>query len=252
MRRMSDERVQILGIPIDNLTYEGMLARIADFITGERTYQICTVNPEFVMAAQQDEDFMMVLNQADLCLPDGIGILWAAQRQGKPLQERVAGVDSVVRIAERAAQMGWRLYMLGAAPGVARQAADILRTRYPGVCIAGTHSGSPAQEDEADIFARVDASGADVLFVAYGAPKQDKWIARNSMRLNVHVAMGVGGAFDFISGVARRAPRWIQFLGLEWLHRLIREPWRWRRQTALPRFVWAVMRETSRKKSEGG
>lgn len=240
---MNDARVRILGVPIDNVTHEGMLARVAEFVAGNRTHQICTVNPEFVMTAQRDADFMAALNQADLCLADGIGILWAARRQGKPLQERVAGVDSVVRIAERSAQMGWRLYLLGAAPGVAEQTADILAERFPGLQIVGAYAGSPAPEEESDVIARVNASGADVLFVAYGAPRQDKWITRNTMRLNVRVAMGVGGAFDFISGVARRAPRWIRRIGLEWLHRLIREPWRWRRQLALPRFAWAVIRD---------
>jgi N-acetylglucosaminyldiphosphoundecaprenol N-acetyl-beta-D-mannosaminyltransferase len=249
---VSRERMRILSVPIDAITYEGMLARVADFIAGERTYQICTVNPEFVMAARRDEDFMAALNRADLCLPDGVGILWAARRHGKPLQERVAGVDSVLRIAERAAGAGWRLYLLGAAPGVAERTAATLAGHYPGIQIVGTYAGTPGPQDEADILARVNASGADVLFVAYGAPEQDKWIARHAAHLNVHVAMGVGGAFDFISGVARRAPPWIQRLGLEWLHRLIREPWRWRRQMALPCFAWAVVRERSHKKSEGG
>ena len=246
---MADERVCILGVPIDVVTTDGMLARVAAFIAGDRVHQICTVNPEFVMAAQRDADFMAVLNHADLCLPDGVGILWAARRQGKPLRERVAGVDSVVRIAGRATETGWRLYLLGAAPGIAEQTATILAGRYPGVQIAGTYAGSPAPEDEADIVARVNASGADVLFVAYGAPKQDKWIARNGPHLKVHVAMGVGGAFDFITGTARRAPRWIRRIGLEWLHRLIREPWRWRRQLALARFAWAVIHEPSQRGS---
>jgi N-acetylglucosaminyldiphosphoundecaprenol N-acetyl-beta-D-mannosaminyltransferase len=155
----------------------------------------------------------------------------------------VTGSDGVPIIAARAAQQGWRLFLLGAAPGIAERTADILRARYPGVQIVGTHSGSPAPDEEDAIVALVNASGADILFVAYGAPVQDKWIARNLPRLNVAMAMGVGGAFDFIAGIVPRAPQWMRHLGLEWLFRLIRQPWRARRMLRLPRFVLAVLLE---------
>jgi N-acetylglucosaminyldiphosphoundecaprenol N-acetyl-beta-D-mannosaminyltransferase len=126
---------------------------------------------------------------------------------------------------------------------VAEQAAAIFQTRYPGLIIAGTHAGSPALEENDEIVARINDSRADLLFVAYGAPRQDKWIARNREKLStVRVALGVGGALDFVTGKAIRAPRWLQRLGMEWLHRLYHEPWRWRRMVALPRFVWRVIR----------
>jgi N-acetylglucosaminyldiphosphoundecaprenol N-acetyl-beta-D-mannosaminyltransferase len=144
-------------------------------------------------------------------------------------------------IAGRAAREGWRLFLLGGAEGVAEEAGRILCERYPGLQIAGTCAGSPAPEEEDEIVGRINASDADILFVAYGAPRQDKWIARNHDRLRVGVAMGVGGSLDFVTGAQMRAPRWAQGLGLEWLYRLIREPWRWRRQMALPRFFVAAI-----------
>jgi N-acetylglucosaminyldiphosphoundecaprenol N-acetyl-beta-D-mannosaminyltransferase len=149
-------------------------------------------------------------------------------------------------IAERAARQGWRLFLLGAAPGVAEKTARILTGHYPGLHIVGTYAGSPAAEEEDQIVAMINASQADILFVAYGAPNQDKWIARNLPRLKVGVAMGVGGAFDFIAGVTQRAPVWMRQAGIEWLHRLIQQPWRWRRMLRLPLFAVAVMRQGSR------
>lgn len=245
-------RVRILGLPVDGITYAQWLDQIGAWIAAYRCQpgaqqaaHICTTNPEFTMIAQRDANFYNVLSRADLCVPDGVGLLWAARRLGQPLPERVTGSDGVPRIAERAAREGWRLYLLGAAPGVADKTAHILQARFPGLQIAGVYSGSPAPEDEDDIVARVNGSDADVLFVAYGAPRQDKWIARNLPRLNVAVAMGVGGSFDFIAGVMPRAPVWMQRAGIEWLYRLILQPSRIGRMMRLPRFVLAVLRRGS-------
>lgn len=218
------------------------LTHIERWMTEPRLHQIATANPEFVMAAQQDAEFKQVLCQADLCLADGIGLIYASRWQGHPLPERVPGSELVYHLAERCAQHGWRLFLLGAAEGVAAEAADILQAKYPGLIIAGTHSGSPAPAENDKIASMINASAADVLYVAYGAPKQDKWIARNKETLTtVRVALGVGGALDFITGRATRAPRWLQNIHLEWLHRLIKEPWRWRRMLALPKFAIAVI-----------
>jgi N-acetylglucosaminyldiphosphoundecaprenol N-acetyl-beta-D-mannosaminyltransferase len=244
MKRAPDrQRLVILGVPVDYATFDGLLDYIAGWISaGDRLHQICTTSPEFVMIAQDDAEFMRVLREADLCVADGIGLLLASRYMGQPLPERVTGSDGVPLIAERAAREGWRLYLLGAAPGVAEQAAKALTARFPALNIAGTYAGSPALDEEDVIIERINTSLADILLVAYGAPKQDKWIARNRTRLKVSVAMGVGGTFDFLAGVVPRAPRWMQRLGLEWLFRLIRQPWRWRRMLRLPRFVWAVLR----------
>jgi len=235
--------LRILGVPVHDVTCEETLGRIAAWIARGGSHQIATVNPEFVMAARRDEEFRRILNAAHLALPDGIGLIWASRLLGRPLRERVAGSDLVPMIAALAAKRGYRLFLLGAAPGVAEEAARRLRQENPGLTIAGTHAGSPAVEEEEEIVALVQAARPHVLLVAYGAPAQDKWIARNLKRLRVPVCMGVGGALDFIAGVAKRAPRWVQRLGLEWLHRLIHQPWRWRRQLALVRFAGLVLRE---------
>ncbi len=233
----------ILGVRTDNVNYEQALSLIEDFVLSGAPNQVVTVNPEFIVAAQSDDDFRDILNASSLSLPDGVGLLWAARFLGHPLQERITGTDTVQRIAALAAQKGYNLFLLGAAPGVAVATAARLCQTYPGLRIVGTHAGSPALEDEDKIVCLIQKAKPCVLFVAYGAPAQDKWIARNLERLGVPVAMGVGGAFDFISGRAKRAPRWLQRVGLEWLHRLLHEPWRWRRMLALPRFVWLVIRE---------
>lgn len=234
--------VEILGVRVHAVTMPEALERVATFVAEGPSHQVVTVNPEFVMAARRNPAFHQVLNQADLAIPDGIGLVWAARLlYGRgALPERVAGVDMVERLAEAGAQRGWRLYFLGAAEGVADRAAQVLAQRYPGLSVAGAFAGSPAEAEAEALIARVRAVRPDILFVAYGAPAQDMWIARYRDKLQVPVAMGVGGAFDFIAGVARRAPRWVQQAGLEWLHRLIYQPWRWRRMTALPRFAALV------------
>lgn len=237
-------RQQILGLPVDGITYGEWLDLIAEWVAaGGPPRHVCTINPEFMMIARRDPNFANILRRADLCVPDGVGLLWAARRRGAPLPERVTGSDGVPRIAARAALTGWRLFLLGAAPGVAERAAAVLQAQHPGLQIAGVYGGSPAPEAEDAIVERVNASRADLLFVAYGAPEQDKWIARNLPRLDVRMAMGVGGAFDFIAGAVPRAPVWMRQRGLEWLYRLYLQPWRLRRMLRLPRFVLAVLLE---------
>jgi len=236
------EAIPILGIPVHAVTMDETLTLIEGYMLEPRVHQIATVNPEFVMAAQSDAAFRHTLLTADLCLPDGVGLLYAARRLGRTLPERVPGSELVYRLAERAAERNWPLFLLGAAPGVAEEAAQRLSERYPDLRIAGTHAGSPAAEENDDIVQRINASGTAQLFVAYGAPNQDKWIERNRINLTtVRVALGVGGSLDFITGRAVRAPQWAQDAGLEWLYRLYKEPWRWRRMLALPRFGWRVL-----------
>ncbi len=244
---MSRQRIQILGIGVDNVTMAQAVEQIAAFAAADSFHHVVTVNPEFIMAARRDPAFAAVLKGADLAVPDGIGLIWAARWRRTPLGQRVAGVDLVDEIAATAARRGLRLYLLGAQPGVAQATADILVKRHPGLAVAGVYAGSPDVREEQVIVSLIRAVRPHILLVAYGAPQQDLWIARNRQRLGVGVAMGVGGAFDFISGRARRAPRWMQRYGLEWLHRLYHEPWRWRRMLALPRFVVAVLSEKQRR-----
>lgn len=242
--RAAAGRLRILGVPVDAITYEVLLEVIDRWIKERKgARHVCTVNPEFIMIAQRDAIFFNILNRAEFCLADGVGLLWASRHLGQPLPQRVTGSDGVPIIAEHAAAQGWKIFFLGAAEGVAARAAEILQGRYPALIVAGAHSGSPSEAEEDDLVAMVNASGADILFVAYGAPEQDKWIARNLPRLNVAMAMGVGGSLDFVAGVVPRAPQWMRDRGLEWLYRLIRQPWRLRRMLRLPRFVFAVFRQ---------
>lgn len=236
------DSVSILGIPVHAVTMGQTLRLIEHFMDEPHLHQIATVNPEFVMAAQSDAAFRHILRTADLCLPDGVGLLYAARRLGRSLPERVPGSELVYHLAELAAKKGWPLYLLGAAPGVAEEAAQLLSERYPGLIVAGTFAGSAAVEENDDIVRRINDSGASLLFVAYGAPKQDKWIDRNRETLShVRVAIGVGGSLDFVTGRSVRAPQWAQDMGLEWLHRLYKEPWRWRRMLALPKFALRII-----------
>ncbi len=237
----SRNTLYILGVRVDAVTFDETLACVETFIADGRPHQLVTVNPEFVMAAQSDAEFRRVINASALALPDGVGVWWASRRLGRPLPERIPGVDLVERLAALSADRGYRLYFLGAMPGVADKAAEVLRARYPGVVVAGTYAGSPRPEEEDAIIARIHAARPHVLLVAYGAPAQDHWIARNLDRLGVPVCIGVGGSFDYIAGVHPRAPHWLRRWGLEWLHRLVTQPWRWRRMLALPRFAWRVL-----------
>ena len=237
-------RLNILGVPVDAVTYNDWMNQIGKWVaTDIGARHVCTVNPEFIIVARRDPIFFNILNRAAVCVPDGIGLLWASRRLGAPLPERVTGSDGVPLIARHAAEKGWRIFFLGAGKGIAERAAGILKARHPQLFIAGTYGGSPSEREEDEIVAMINASGADILLVAFGAPQQDKWIARNLPRLEVAMAMGVGGSFDFIAGVVPRAPQWMRNRGLEWLYRLLRQPWRLRRMLRLPRFVFAVLRQ---------
>jgi N-acetylglucosaminyldiphosphoundecaprenol N-acetyl-beta-D-mannosaminyltransferase len=238
----------VLGVRVDRLSQQQALDMIEQMIALRRAndnalscQQIVTVNTEFVMAAQQNRDFCQTINSAALVIADGIGVVWATYFVGFPAPERITGTDTLVALAKRCADKGYRLYLLGAVPGVAEQAGVYLQTLAPGLQIAGTYAGSPALAEEDAIIERIRIADADVLCVAYGAPVQELWVHRNLSRLPAAVAMGVGGAYDFLSGRQRRAPRMMQRMGLEWLYRLYREPWRWQRMLAIPRFILQVL-----------
>lgn len=243
--RRAFPQAEILGVRVQAVTAADVLAQIEAFIAEGGPHQVCTVNAEFVIAAQHDAVFRQIINRAALAFPDGAGLIKAANWLNQPrLPERIPGVDTVESLAKLSAQKGYRIYFLGAMPGVAEIAIAVLQRCYPGMVVAGAFAGSPRAEDEDAIVERVNIARPDILLVAYGHPRQDKWIARNLTRLNVSVLVGVGGTFDFISGTIPRAPQWMQRLNLEWLYRLIRQPSRWRRiWDAVPRFTWLVWRE---------
>ncbi|MBI3741619.1 MAG: WecB/TagA/CpsF family glycosyltransferase [Chloroflexi bacterium] len=235
--------MEILGVRIDNVTYDSALAQVEIFLREGGLHQIATVNPEFVVMAQTNLEFRRALNAGALNLPDGVGLLWAARQLGAPLRERVTGQEMAQRIAELAARRGDKIFFLGAREGIAERAAQTLQKKYPTLQIAGCYAGSPAREEEADrIVKRINESTTGILFVAYGPPKQELWIARNQSRLNVKIAMGVGGTFDTLAGIVPRAPLWMQRAGIEWLFRLMREPRRFKRQLAIPYFMWLVIK----------
>lgn len=228
--------VLVLGIPIDDLDMEQTLDRLEEFIhIGRRSgksHQVATVNADFVVKALQDPELCYLLQGADLATADGIPLVWGARLLGVPLEERVAGSDMVPALVGRAAEKGYSIYLLGAGPGVAARAAEVLKEKHPGLKIAGVQSPpfSPVLEMSPKIVDEINAAQPDILLVAFGNPKQEKWIDMTRASLSVPVIIGVGATLDFIAGSKKRAPLWMQRLGLEWLFRLLQEPARlWRR-----------------------
>jgi N-acetylglucosaminyldiphosphoundecaprenol N-acetyl-beta-D-mannosaminyltransferase len=243
---LSFDRCDLLGIPVDAVDMVETLYFVRERIVQRNPTQIVTVNSEFIVLSQTDPDFARALRAADLHTPDSAGVVWAMRRRGFHVPQRVGGADLIWLSSEQASRLGHRIFLLGARDGVAEMAAAELRRRYPDLQVAGTFAGSPAPADEASIVDLIRRAGPDILFVAFGAPPQDKWIARNLLATGVTVAIGVGGSFDYVAGITQRAPHWMQRSGLDWLWRLIRQPWRWRRMLALPRFIWMVWRSERR------
>ena len=230
--------IDILGVPIDDVTYDEALALVERYIADGGPHVITTPNPEFVMLARRTPSFRAILRRAALNVPDGVGLLLAARMRGEAFREHVRGTDLVQRLAALGAARGHLWFLLGAADGVAQLTADKLQEQHPGLIIAGAAPGSPRPEDDAATWALIRAAGPiDVILVAYGAPAQERWLDRSLGPLGIPVGIGVGGVFNFLSGQVPRAPYLMRRLELEWLHRLIVQPWRWKRQLELPRFL---------------
>lgn len=234
-------RARVLGAPVDLVTTPCVLDFVRQRVRTRIPARIATVNVEYIMRAQADPQFLRLLEGVDLATPDSAGVLWALRRQGVQLPYRVGGSDLIWSLCLQAAEFGHRVFFLGGEPGVADQAAARLRQAYPGLCVAGTHSGSPAPEEEANIVHLVRRSRTDVLFVAFGSPRQDQWIARNLAATGASCALAVGGSLDYVAGTTRRAPVWMRKNNLDWLWRLTRQPSRWRRMLVLPRFVALIV-----------
>ena len=235
------KKLEVLGVKIAHITNSEALEIAKGLLNSEGVSKIFTPNPEIIMAAQEDNELKEILNSADLCTADGIGVVHASRILGNPVPERVAGFDMACGVIDEIAQSGHRLYLFGGKPGVAETAAQNLKEDYPLINIVGTRDGYFAPEDTDSIVDDINASGADLVLVCLGAPKQENWIFENKNRLNCHVMMGVGGTIDVLAGTAERAPEIWCDLGLEWLYRLIKEPSRFFRMMALPKFALTVI-----------
>jgi N-acetylglucosaminyldiphosphoundecaprenol N-acetyl-beta-D-mannosaminyltransferase len=225
--------VAILGVPIDDLTTQQVLGRIEEFVHSRRFHQIATANTDFLIQSLEDPELKAILWTSDMVVPDGMPIVLASRWLGSPLKERVTGADLVPMLATRSAEKGYKIFMLGGKLENAEAARDRMIRENPGLQIVGCLSPPPSHiitMDNEMILGEIEKAAPDILFVAFGNPKQEKWIQMHRDRLQVPVCIGVGGTFDFLAGATARAPEWMQRSGLEWLHRLCSEPKRlWRR-----------------------
>ncbi len=225
-------KVNVLGVRFDNVTPEEALERGAQLMAQPGFHYVVTPNPEFILAAEKDDEFRSVLNGADLVIPDGIGVIYSARLLGTPLKSRVPGIEFSAGMLAHMDKVGGRVFLLGAKPGVAEQAAANISKDYPNLTICGTHDGY-FKEDE-PVVQIIKQSNADLLFVCLGAPRQEKFMAKYGPEMGVKLAMGLGGSLDVYAGVVERAPERWQKLNLEWAYRLLKEPKRIGRMAKLP------------------
>ena len=238
---MSHAKPCLWGVSIDNMSINYALARARGMLLSSReTKLVATVNALGMDEAVRDAEYHRILRHSAMVLSDGVGLLWGLRFLGMPIQERVTGIDFAEQLCRMAAAEGWPVYFLGSRGKTALACAKVMAARYPGLVVAGARDGYFAMDDPtvADVIAR---SGAKILFVAMGIPRQEKWVARHARRLDNVLAVGVGGAFDVLSGHLKRAPRIVQKLGLEWFFRLCQEPYRWKKDLRLLFFVARVL-----------
>lgn len=272
------KNIKILGVKIHQITYKEALEEALKLANKKNKSYITTPNPEILLEAEKNPEFKKVLNNSQLSIPDGSGLLWAANYQTRldyktlaghlitwlytlllsifirpsyPLKERVTGTDLMEGILKESAKSELKIFLLGASPGIAEAVKIKMEKKYPGLKITGTSSDSKEEKHETKIIKAIDKSQADILFVAFGAPQQELWIARNLPRLKMaRLACGVGGAFDFLSGHAPRAPKFMRNLGLEWLYRLFKQPRRFKRIfNAVIKFPIAVLKNSLKSSS---
>jgi len=234
-------KTKILDVSFHNISLDEASKTAVSFLNHNTQSTIFTPNPEMMMLARRDSQFMEILNSGNLVVPDGIGIVYASRLTKNKIRKRVPGIDLVAAVFEQIKNSEHSVFFLGAAPGVAQAAADAAQTRFPGLRIAGTHHGFFTDADDDEIINKINATRADILLVGLGFPRQEKWIARHKCRLNCKILMGVGGSFDVLSGKVPRAPKLFQKLGLEWLFRLLRQPKRIWRQRVLVKFALLVL-----------
>lgn len=240
-------KIHILSIPIANVSRTEACQWVFQQLEKGKSAMIATANAEMVMQAQQNEVLATILQHADLVVPDGAGVLWAAEQQGKQFKERVTGVDLACMLLAEAAARQTPVYLLGSAEGIARQVASNVENKFGAAFVVGTHSGFFTSAEEKKIIEEIKWKKAKLVFVALGVPKQEIWIQEHLSQLENCVCMGVGGTFDVLAGKAKRAPHWMQQNRLEWLYRLYKEPTRFKRMLSLPNFVIAVKKQQRNK-----
>ena len=239
----------ILDVPVVPYTMDEAVTKLTQDTLRQKRNFVVTANAEIIMMAQDDKEYKTLLAEtADLILPDGAGTVWAGNYLGYTIPERVAGYDLYLRLLEEAAKNNIPVYFFGGKPGIAEEAAEEGKRRWPGLKMAGCRNGYFSAEEEPEIIEGINRSGAAMLFAALGAPKQEKWLAKYRDQLKPCLLMGIGGSFDVLAGKVQRAPKWMQDAKLEWFFRLVKQPSRFRRMLALPKFVFAVRSEKEKKK----
>lgn len=243
------EYIEIFGVKIHNITFQEAVDQVKSYLKGESLKVIYTPNPEIIMGAKENEKLRNLLNNGNLITADGIGLIYASKIKRKPLKERVTGYDLSLKLLDIANENGYSLYLLGGKDGVAKKAAENINRDYPNVRIAGyhhgyfkgSHTGNVGHEDERKIIEDINSSNPDIIFVGLGFPKQEIWIDSNKDKIRGKVIIGNGGVMDILSGNLSPTPDIIRKLGFEWLHRLLREPSRLKRQMVLPKFMIKVI-----------
>lgn len=232
-------KIDVMGLKFDSMTMDEALSRAEALLRGDKAAYVVTPNAEIAYEALHDVQLREMLNGADLMLPDGAGVVLASKLLRTPVKQKVAGVDFAAGLLGILEPNGQSLYLLGGKTGIGELAAQKMLEAHPQLRIAGIADGY--FQDEAPVIAKINASGADALFVCLGAPKQERFMVQHQQELHVHLMAGLGGSLDAFAGTVQRAPAWMIRLNLEWLYRLIREPKRFRRMLRLPKYLWAVM-----------
>lgn len=243
------QRIEILGCKIDNLSMEETLQKVEDFIKSGRPHQHVVVNVDKLVKASRDPELRRIINECALINADGMAVVWASRLLGKPLKERVAGVDLFESIMQRAAMKTWRVFLLGAQEEVVSRVKQDYERKYPGLTVAGYRNGYWEPEDEESVVGQIEAAQVDILFVAISSPKKEQFLNRYQAEMKIPFAMGVGGTFDVAVGKVKRAPRWMQVSGFEWFYRFLQEPRRMFRRYFIEDmvFFWLLLKEAIRR-----